>query len=76
MNYPAHDTNWTTSSKGNDWKRINGVVLIVGHNKVSGKYWARKGDAFMKGSFETKQSAMNALENNTENFNTCEVNDE
>lgn len=76
MNNSENNTNWAISSKGNNWKRINGVVLIVGYNKASGKYWARRGNDFIKGSFETEQSAMSALESNTANSNSYEAHDE
>jgi hypothetical protein len=61
MNYPTHDTEWATSAKGNTWKRINGIALIVGKRK-DGKWWARRGDDFIKGSFTSKIEAMNAAE--------------
>ena len=61
MNYPTHDTKWATSAKGNTWKRINGIALIVGKRK-DGKWWARRGDDFIKGSFTSKIEAMNAAE--------------
>jgi len=62
MNYPTHDTEWATSSKGNTWRRKNGKALIVGLNKKTNKYWARRGDDFVKGSFNTKREAMIAAE--------------
>lgn len=62
MNYPTHDTEWATSSKGNTWKRKNGKALIVGLNENTNKYWARHGDDFVKGSFNTKREAMIAAE--------------
>lgn len=61
MNYPTHDTPWATSAKGNTWRRVNGVALIVGKRK-DGRWWARRGDDFIKGSFSTKQEAMKAAE--------------
>jgi hypothetical protein len=61
MNYPTHDTEWATSSKGNTWKRINGIGLVVGKRK-DGKWWALRGDDFIKGSFTSKIEAMNAAE--------------
>ena len=64
MNFPTHDTEWATSAKGNFWKRINGVALIVGKSK-HGKWWARRGDEFVPGSFETKKEAMAAAESAT-----------
>jgi hypothetical protein len=61
MNYPTHDTEWTTSAKGNIWKRTNGIALIVGQRK-DGRWWARRGNDFVKGSFSTKQEAKNAAD--------------
>jgi hypothetical protein len=61
MNYPTHDTEWATSSKGNTWKRINGIGLVVGKRK-DGRWWARRGNEFVKGSFASKIQAMNAAE--------------
>lgn len=61
MNYSTKDTDWATSAKGNIWKRTNGIALIVGKRK-DGKWWARRGDDFVKGSFSTKRSAMCAAE--------------
>ena len=61
MTYPTHDTEWATSSKGNTWKRINGIGLVVGKRK-DGRWWARRGDEFIKGSFTSKIQAMNAAE--------------
>ena len=61
MNYPTHDTEWATSAKGNTWKRINGIGLVVGKRK-DGRWWARRGNEFIKGSFTSKIQAMNAAE--------------
>ena len=61
MNYPTHDTEWATSAKGNTWKRDNGITLIVGKRK-DGRWWARRGEEFVKGSFESKIQAKNAAE--------------
>jgi hypothetical protein len=33
MNYPIHDTDWSTSTQGNEWKRVDGKVLIAGRKK-------------------------------------------
>jgi len=62
MKYPTHDTQWATSPKGNTWKRKRGIFLIVGTNKYTNKFWARRGDEFVKGSFNTKREAMIAAE--------------
>lgn len=75
MNYPTHDTEWATSAKGNTWRRINGVALIVGKRK-DGRWWARRGDDFLKGSYASKQEAMNAAEYVLEGEDTPERDDE
>jgi hypothetical protein len=59
MNYPTHDTEWATSSKGNIWRRSNGIALVIGKRR-DGKWWARRGDVFLKGSFNSQQTAMMA----------------
>jgi hypothetical protein len=61
MNYPTHDTDWATSAKGNTWRRLNGLALTVGKRK-DGRWWARCGNDFIKGSFASKQEAMLAAE--------------
>ena len=58
---PTHDTDWAISSKGNLWKRANGVVCVVGQRK-DGRYWARQGDGFVSGSFSTLSDAKRAAE--------------
>ena len=75
MNYPTHDTDWATSAKGNTWRRINGVTLIVGKRKDGG-WWARCGNDFLKGSFSSKQEAMCAAEDRHEGDNTPERDDD
>ena len=74
MKYPTHDTEWATSSKGNTWRRINGVTLIVGQRK-DGKWWARRGESFLSGSFSSKNSAMSAAQS-VGNENSSQVDDE
>jgi len=61
MTYPTHDTNWATSSKGNCWRRKDGIVLIAGKRK-DGRYWARRGDNFVAGSFSTLSEAKRTAE--------------
>lgn len=65
MNYPTHDTDWATSAKGNTWRRINGVALIVGKRK-DGRWWARRGNDFLVGSFPSKDAAKHACEHGTD----------
>jgi hypothetical protein len=33
MNFPTHDTSWAISSKGNHWKRKDGIALVAGKRK-------------------------------------------
>lgn len=75
MNYPTHDTEWATSSKGNTWKRINAIGLVVGKRK-DGKWWARRGDDFVKGSFNSKIEAMNAAEQGHDGEDTSQREDD
>lgn len=75
MNYPTHDTEWATSSKGNTWKRINDIGLVVGKRK-DGKWWARRGDDFVKGSFASKIEAMNAAEQGHDGEDTFQREDD
>lgn len=62
MDYPKHDTDWATSAKGNEWRRINGVVLVVGRRKTDGKYWAMRDGEFLMDSFEIEALAKRAAE--------------
>jgi len=61
MNFPSHDTNWAVSLKGNCWRRKDGIALIAGKRK-DGRYWARRGDDFLPGSFESIEEAKRAAE--------------
>lgn len=74
MNNPTRDTEWATSAKGNIWKRTNGIALIVGKRK-DGRWWARRGEDFIKGSFSTKQEAKFAAEQGHEGEDTSERED-
>lgn len=61
MNYPTHDTSWSTSAKGNEWRRLNEKVLVVGQKK-NGAYWAMFDGDFIEGEFESESNAKNAAE--------------
>lgn len=60
--YPTHDTDWAPSAKGNEWRRIDGLILVAGRNKGTGKYWAMCDGAFANGSFSSMWDAMHAAE--------------
>lgn len=62
MSYATHDTQWAESSKGNLWRRRDGELLVVGKSKSTGRYWARRGESFLPGSFENLRAAKHAAE--------------
>lgn len=62
MNYPTHDTDWAKSAKGNLWRRMDGVLLVVGKRKSDGQFWVRTGEDFLKGTFATETQAKRAAE--------------
>jgi hypothetical protein len=64
MNYPTHDTDWAASSKGNCWRRKDGINLSAGKRKDGG-YWARRDEDFLPGSFANIEEAKNALEDDS-----------
>lgn len=61
MHYSSKDTEWAIARSGNFWKRSNGIPMIVGKRK-DGRWWARRGDDFIKGSFATEEEAKSAAE--------------
>ena len=63
MTYPTPDTDWALSAKGNWWRRCRGLLLSAGTRKSDGRYWARRGDEFLKGSFNVLSAAKFAAEN-------------
>lgn len=60
--YSDHDTDWATSAKGNEWRRIDGKLLVVGYRHATGKFWAMSDGVFAKGAFDTMKEAMDAAE--------------
>ena len=60
--YPTHDTEWALSKRGNLWRRYRGVLLTVGQKKTNGRYWARRGEDFLKGDFNSQSEAKYAAE--------------
>jgi len=61
MNYPTNDTFWSTSAKGNEWRRLNEKVLVVGQKK-NGTYWAMFNGDFIEGEFESESIAKKTAE--------------
>jgi hypothetical protein len=60
--YSMRDTDWASSSKGNDWRRISGLVLVVGRAKGGIHFWAMIDAEFIDGYFDTSADAMAACE--------------
>ena len=60
MIFPEN-TDWKLSSKGNYWRKRNGVMLIAGGSDVKG-YWARVDEDFLKEKFEALAEAKQAAE--------------
>ena len=63
MIYSNRDTDWGTSTKGNDWRRMSGLVLVVGRAKEGTHHWAMIDGEFLDGYFATAADAMAACEN-------------
>ena len=63
MSYSTHDTEWAVSTRGNLWRRKNGVLMSVGKRQSDGRFWVRVGGDFLKGSFTTEAAAKQAAEN-------------
>ena len=62
MIYSNRDTEWASSSQGNDWRRISGLVLVVGRAKGGTHFWAMIDGEFIDGYFDTSADAMEACE--------------
>ncbi len=62
MNYQTtNNTEWKLSSKGNYWRKRNGVMLIAGGSDEKG-YWARVDEDFVKEKFDTLEEAKRVAE--------------
>jgi hypothetical protein len=64
MNYTSKNTNWAISAKGNHWRRIDGIVLVVGQFKTNDDYWAMRDGKFLSGRFHSIGHAQYAAEHN------------
>jgi hypothetical protein len=60
-----HDTDWDLSAKGNLWRREDGTPMIVGISKY-GRIWARVGDDFLDGQYDSIEEAKAACEEETQ----------
>ena len=56
------DTEWAVSSKGNHWRVLNGIHLVVGKSKGYASYWARVGEDFLDDCFRSLDEARSAAE--------------
>ena len=75
MTYPTHDTNLALSAKGNWRRRCDDLLLSAGTRKSDGRYWARRGDEFLKGSFGSLEAAKYAAENDGDGEDFCDDED-
>ena len=63
--FNTRNADWTLSAKGNQWRRLDGKLLVVGQSKASGDYWARQDGEYLKGKFRSKEQAQQAAETET-----------
>jgi hypothetical protein len=62
MNYQTpNNTEWKLSSKGNYWRKKNGLMLSAGGTDKKG-FWVRVDDDFLKEKFESLEEAKQAAE--------------
>ena len=62
MNYGSHDTDWSDSKLGNQWRRLNQFILIVGKHRKAAHYWASIDHKYLDDSFESAEAAIKAVE--------------
>ncbi len=62
MSYRTKDTEWEESQLGNQWRRLNGTVLIVGKRKHERHYWASVDHKYLDDVFDTMAQAKAAAE--------------
>ncbi len=60
INFPKN-TEWRLSAKGNYWRKLNGVTLVVGGSDEKG-YWIRIGETFLPSWEETLHEAKKIAE--------------
>jgi hypothetical protein len=56
------DSDWAVSAKGNYWRVLCGVHLVVGKSKGYESYWARVGEEFLDDYFLSLEAAQRAAE--------------
>jgi hypothetical protein len=62
MMYGSHDTDWSDSSAGNQWRRLNQFILIVGKHRKAAHYWASIDHAYLQTTFASAEAAKKAVE--------------
>ena len=62
MNYGSHDTDWAESQLGNQWRRLNQFILIIGKHRKAAHYWASIDHVYLAETFESAEAAMKAVE--------------
>ena len=60
MIFPKN-TEWKVSTKGNYWRKLDGVMLITGGSDARG-FWARVDEDFLKEKYESLDQAKSAAE--------------
>jgi hypothetical protein len=60
--YSTHDTEWASSSRGNEWRRISGLVLVTGRARSGTHFWGMIDGDFIDGFFEDEAAAKEACE--------------
>ena len=53
------NTNWSTSKRGNQWRLLDGKVLVVGQKKDA-SFWAMVDGEFVSGTFDSELLAKTA----------------
>jgi len=70
--YSSNNSGWALSKKGNYWRRVNGILLVVGQRK-DGAYWAMRGGNFLNGSYSSLALAKHGAETGSEGLSgSCE----
>lgn len=62
MNYGSNDTEWSESQLGNQWRRVNQFILIVGNHRNTAHCWASVDHKYLDETFESAEAAMKAVE--------------
>jgi hypothetical protein len=62
MNYGGDDTDWAESQLGNQWRRLNQFILIVGKHRKAVDYWASINHTYLVETFESAEAARKAVE--------------